>query len=186
MTPGEVADRIAAISRSLPTVAKRAATVSAERTRSALVRISPVNEGTFRAAWRVLTSSWRGNELASVENDAPHAGIIEKGARPHMVSQAGREALRRWVIRKGMVEIQIDKGKNAGKFRKATVREVMEEHDELRSAVDKIVEAICLKLMHHGQKGHFIVEKTLPRAQQWFIKEHERQMSALLGNKAGK
>jgi len=35
-----------------------------------------------------------------VSNEAPHAGIVEMGTRPHHVGKEGREALKLWCMRK--------------------------------------------------------------------------------------
>ena len=60
-----------------------------------LMRESPVDQGELRASWRVSPARV-GYELT---NSAPHAGIVEEGARPHQVSLEGRMAILGWVRR---------------------------------------------------------------------------------------
>ncbi len=52
--------------------------------------------GQWKRGWRVVKTD-RG---ALLHNDCPYAGVIEAGARPHAVSQAGRDAIARWAARK--------------------------------------------------------------------------------------
>lgn len=66
-----------------------------------LVPKTPVDRGDLRRSWRVIRGATptRGGDAipAQLANDAPHAGIIEGGARPHSVSREGRDSLLRWV-----------------------------------------------------------------------------------------
>lgn len=92
-----------------------------------------VDQGQFLAAWetRVRQGS------AEVVNDAPHAGIIELGARPHPVSEEGRANIARWFMRKlGLNEA------------------------EAKAAAS----AVARKLRRYGQKGTFIVRDNMDQA----------------------
>lgn len=67
-----------------------------------MVKASPTDRGDLRRSWRVERGvvPTRGDaEPARLVNDAPHAGIVEGGARPHSVNRAGRESLMGWVRR---------------------------------------------------------------------------------------
>lgn len=145
ITAKQAAELIKNTPKMLQAVAKRAALVSAHRSVTALKKLSPVDMGVYRAAWKVVPGF--GRMLAKVENRSPVAGVVEKGARPHAVSAAGREAIRAWVIRKGI----------------ATPEEA-----------DAVVWGIVQKLKREGQKGLHLLEKQIPTSAKWFQTELER------------
>jgi hypothetical protein len=161
-------------SKKLLSLARQAASTSAHRTVRAVKKKSPVDTGGYRAAWKVRggisgvqylpTSGSR--PLASVENDHPIAGVIEKGARPHGVSAEGRESIRAWVIRKGI----------ATTARGARVTKRNAEANA--EAVDAVVDGIVWKLQHEGQKGLHLLEKEIPGALKFFQAEFERLLMA--------
>lgn len=70
--------------------------------RAVLVRRSPKDLGQLKNSWRD-TASRPGTAtmttVAEVFNDAPYAGIVELGARPHPVSREGQLAILEWVQR---------------------------------------------------------------------------------------
>lgn len=76
-----------------------------------------------------------------IVNTAPHAGIIELGARPHPVSDEGIEALTRWVVLKMDVEDDVE--------------------------AKQIAYNIALKLMHHGQEPTYIFKDEMPRLREY-------------------
>jgi len=82
--------------KSVPRAVKTGMRLGAERGRTMLVRKTPVSSGQMKSAWKVRTGR-RG--LPVIENDAPHAGIVEGGARPHGVNREGIEALTQWALR---------------------------------------------------------------------------------------
>lgn len=131
--------------------------------------------------------------------DAPHAGIIELGARPHPVSREGVEAIARWVFLKlhavqGPSKKTFDE--KSGKFRttvpkdrrkqisvrrEGPVREVNGKrkgpgsykvgYDE---ASLQIAYAIAQKIKREGQKPKYVVKRHLPLASQYVAEECER------------
>lgn len=70
---------------------KAARREAAAASRTLLSRRTPVDTGQLKSSWHVTKDG--------VRNDAPHAGIIEKGARPHKVSYAGIQSLTEWAER---------------------------------------------------------------------------------------
>jgi hypothetical protein len=107
--------------------------------------------GQFKNSWRVLANI-AGNVLAQIENDAPHAGIVELGARPHKVSAEGVQAIKEWVIAKiGTYDTK---------------------------EVDSIAWGIMRNLEMYGQKGTFLVQKNLERFAKWTDKEVSRTLQA--------
>ncbi len=72
----------------------QAGAVSGERL---LVSRTPTDRGELRRGWRTRPG---GPKVPAVlHNDAPHAGIVEGGARPHPVSREGVESIMGWVRR---------------------------------------------------------------------------------------
>jgi hypothetical protein len=111
---------------------------------------TPKNDtGLLKNAWIVTGSG--------VTNTAPHAGIIERGARPHSVNREGIEALTEWVRRKGLVVHMVSSGP-IPKVRKLTRKEASADKD-----VSAIVWAIVTHLKKQGQEGTFYIQKSLPR-----------------------
>lgn len=118
-----------------PTVLMAGMKLAAERGRTLLARETPVDTGAMKARWRVASSP---TELALV-NDAPYAGVVEGGARPHAVSLEGRYAIKLWFMRKvGLTE------------KEAAIR----------------TEAFCLKLLTKGWPGKFFIRACLPQLNQ--------------------
>lgn len=84
---------------------KEGALRAAHRGHAHLVGQTPVDQGQLRNSWRVVDrraqslSPGAVEELAEIINDAPHAGVVELGARPHPVSPEGWDAIYEWVRR---------------------------------------------------------------------------------------
>ena len=111
--------------------------------RALLVRqtdqLGKVDQGQFRNSWRVAKEgappTAGGFQDYQIVNDAPYAGIIERGARPHPVSPEGIEALTHWARRK--LGLSLDEA--AG-----------------------VAHAIAWKLRRHGQRPTWLVRESLP------------------------
>ena len=138
--------------------------VAAERARARLVEIMPVDLGHLKNAWRVFrTTSGGFAEMDGyiVENDAPHAGVIESGARPHAVGREGIEAIRAWARRNVhlVVEERGTKRTPKGTSRPLTKREA---EGELAWLLDGVVWAIVARIKKEGFKGKHLVRNALP------------------------
>lgn len=95
--------------------------------------------------------------LWTVLADAPHAGIVELGARPHPVSEEGRLAIKTWAERKlGLTEDQAEEASWA----------------------------ICKKIENEGVDGHFLMRDSQPQAKQFLREELARILSAEAGKPA--
>lgn len=134
----------------------------AERGRTLMKRLTPVDLHTMINAWEVHTQPYG----ASLDNTAPHAGIIEGGARPHGVSKEGQASIREWVIRN--LEIAtVKRGKSAGKARKLNSREKAalktDPAADYAKAVDSVVFAICETIRRKGTTGKFMVRSNLEK-----------------------
>jgi hypothetical protein len=113
--------------------------------------------------------------LASIENHAPIAGIVELGARPHPVSKEGIEAIARWVQRKlGIVGVHgpVQQKVNA-KTGKVTFKQPRKFVDITDEAM-QIANAIAWKIRHHGQEGRFVFAEAKPQIERYFREEVER------------
>lgn len=117
---GDLEARGAAVARGMRKAIEMGTTLLKQRT--------PVDQGIMRLAWEATD--------AGITNSAPHAGIVEAGARPHKVNEAGIQALYEWVVRHGL-----------GKDPK----------DQM-----SIVWAIAKKLEVNGQKATYFVRDSLP------------------------
>ena len=126
----------------------------AERGRGILVNETPVDQGQLRASWKVRRA------VAGLEaillNDAPHAGVIEAGARPHPVSAAGREAIANWA------------------WRNRRTLGIQTREDAVRVAW-----AIAAKIRREGQVGQFFVRKSLPAVGRALVHEVDRMLRRL-------
>lgn len=122
--------------------------LGALRGKALLMKRTPVDEGNMKGAWRVIRRAFK---TVVINNDAPYAGVIEGGARPHGVSQAGREALLGWVLRH---------------FPNATAKEAQ-----------SIVWGIVHKLKTEGQKPTWFVRKSIPELQDLMEREIRRQLA---------
>lgn len=93
---------------------RRGAIRAAEFARARLVDASPTDMGQLRKSW-VNKNPASAEALALVHNHAPHAGVIEHGARPHTVSREGVLAIYEWALRHGMASgVLVQNGDNAG------------------------------------------------------------------------
>lgn len=136
------------VARAIP----KAARASAYRLRALCIErtnaLCITDTGLFKNAWRVGGAS--SGTLAQVYNDAPYAGVIEMGARPHAVSKEGREAITRWAMRKlGLDEVE----------------------------AKRVAYLVAQKLKNEGQKGHFIARDAVPQAREYFAQEIERLLA---------
>ncbi len=87
-----------------------------------------------------------------VENDAPHAGVIEDGARPHPVSMEGQQAIKEWAMRKlGLPE------------------------NEARS----VAFLVARKIKEKGQEAKHVMRDSLPAAVAFLGRELERAFSEI-------
>ena len=147
----------------------RGALRGAHRGRAIVVKETPVDQGQLKASWRVnpgdqallrgkssLRSRIFGGRLASLDNDAPHAGIVELGARPHPVSQEGLQAIADWAIR------NLDIGVSAGPVQKGSGGRRKFQRDERERIAMEIATAIARKIRKYGQEPTYFIKGSLP------------------------
>lgn len=185
LTPEQLSKTLRSHEKTLPKAIADGITKSAHRSRTVLVRKSPVDLGQYKNSWRVTGTG----AASAIVNDAPHAGIIEKGARPHGVNRAGIEALTAWALRK------LVSGEMASKLKADNTRQYKNQYGtwgarkgrRRSAALEKeakgIAFAIAAKLKKEGQKGRFIVEGSMPQLVKILQIEVAKQIREALSKK---
>jgi hypothetical protein len=186
ITPDELPKVLAAHAKKLPACVKTGALKAAHRARAELVRVSPVDQGLFKNAWRVTRGGPSGN--ASVDNDSPIAGVIELGARPHPVSLEGIAAIAAWAKRKLIAGASRKKyaawtGRKPAKGKRASATGWAESWADREAR--SIAYAIAAKLKKQGQKGLFLVQSRQFKFSGWFAEEVAREVAKVLQAKYG-
>lgn len=164
-------------SRTLVAIA-RGALRGAHRGRAIIVRETPVDQGQLKQAWRVLpgtapaTRGARGawsrfvnQTLAELRNLAPHAGIVELGARPHSVSPEGWLAIYDWVVRHRLELGLVTAGGARRRVRKGKVavnNQLPDKGVGLDPEIAEITWGIVRKINREGQEPTYFVKGSLP------------------------
>lgn len=126
---------------------------TAERGKGLLVALSadvpPADQGILALGWRVDQQ----DDGAILVNDAPHAGIVEEGSRPHFPNI---QAIFGWVGRK--------KGFPTDSFdlRNAEHRKVINADPELKKLLSMTF-AICNKIANEGTPARHILAGAQPQ-----------------------
>lgn len=169
--PEQVGKQILGRSRAVRKAIARGALLGAERGKTLIVRKTPWDEGQLAGSWDIkkgrVTMFGRSVLLATLFNDAPHAGIVERGARPHPVGRKGIEALTQWAWRHRRELGIVTASGRARRGAKAMA--------EARS----VAFAIAAKIRLRGQVGTFFVRKNLPAIQKAMASEIKRQIKDL-------
>jgi hypothetical protein len=144
--------------------------MGAERGRGIIVPRTPTDLGQLRASWKVKAAEL----VAELLNDAPHAGIVELGARPHKVSAEGWQALYEWVRRHPELYGQ--------KRPRTKVSATLEQQAQLGPfkgldpEISSITWAIVKKIQKYGQKPTYFVRNSLEVLRKALQLEVERQL----------
>lgn len=167
--PGQVARAIRQRNRANINAMIDGAIAGAFRGRKFIVRKTPRDQGQLRKSWKVKAGRrafiLRDSLAAELINDAPHAGVVERGARPHPVSREGFLALVGWAKRHGFKGAR-RKFQRGGRSRIQGPKQetrlygiVFADQDVLAA---RVAMGIVRKLRAHGQVGTFFVKKHLP------------------------
>lgn len=148
-----------AIVRSMVRAAHRGRAIIIDRHNKA----NKVDQGLHKNSWKVKETA-RG---ADITNDAPYAGIIERGARPHAVSREGIEMIAAWVRRK-LRSTTSKSGKKLKNGRKYNEDEAL-----------SIAYAIAAKIRKQGQKGTFIVRDSIPALSKALAEEVDKALAKM-------
>lgn len=171
----------------------RGALRGAQRGRAIVVKETPVDQGEVKAGWKVrpgdpnvlrgkrtLRAKIFGIKLASLDNSAPHAGIVELGARPHGVSEEGMVALTDWVLR------HIAIGAVAGPVRKGGGGRRKFSREQRERIAREIAGRIALKIRKYGQEPTYFVKGCLPLLHGLTEAEVERAIERVASSRAAK
>lgn len=155
----------------------RGVSAGLERGRGIMVRATPTDQGQLRASWHVMrrvngaTGMPRTGlgTVAELRNDAPHAGIVELGARPHGLSPEGWAAIYEWVRRHP--ELYVSSGSKRNPRMQGPNQPRMRRNPKgggilgpYRGAdpeISEIVNAIAYKLRTKGQEPTYFIRKHL-------------------------
>lgn len=85
--------------KEIPKEIKKGVVEGARKGKRTLQAANPRDTSKMADDWSVDVDE--GEKIAvTIKNDAPYAGIVEVGARPHGVNAEGLESIRQWAIRK--------------------------------------------------------------------------------------
>jgi hypothetical protein len=155
---------------------RRALWRAAEKHRGEAAGATPVDQGTMRRAWDVHDEP----NAVVLENDAPHAAIVELGRRPgkwppgqynHQALMCWGGPIYDWVWRKTRVSIQAELGRG----KRAT--------GQRRLRVARLAYLIARAIAMRGIEPQFIVELRLIPWAQDVLREMERAYAELLGRR---
>lgn len=173
--------RVVDIRRIAPDIARRTEALHAAHRKASfdaagptlrrVVKKSPVDTGLFKSSWQIATElSRNGQENVVIRNDAPHAGVVEGGARPHWPPL---QPLVEWVERNaaklGFV--------NPRRFRgRASLTAEQKAH------AYQIARAIQAKIARQGQKPTHIMRSEIPFARRTLKKALDRYLDEIAGS----
>lgn len=153
----------------------KGAAAAARRGRAHLVRKTPKDQGQLKAGWRdSATGVSRGSNslLAEITNDAPYAGVVEMGARPHPVSEEGQQAIREWV-RRHLADF-------VGRSRaRAIQRRRAAGQSDADAEVKEIAGAIIWRIRKYGTPPTYFIRNALPEITRFAAQEVARELEAV-------
>lgn len=154
VAPGKLGAVIKADGKNLPKVAMLAMRKAAARGAAHLASKTPVDRGMLKNAWRVVKLASAIGGGYEILNDAPYAGVVERGIRPgQKFGRAAFDAIKAWVIRKILVaKAPGQKKPRAGSKAGAA----------MDAEADAITWAIIKKLEKFGRAGKFFIKAELP------------------------
>jgi hypothetical protein len=173
LTPEQVPGLLKRHAKEMPEAIARGAFRAANRARTRLVRVSPVDQGQYKNSWTIKEVKSFFRRYVVVVNDAPHAGIIELGARPHKVNREGIEALKEWAKRHMLLGAQ----RAVRRVRKANRASVQADVD---AEATRVAFAIAKKIEKYGQRGRFVVERQMPHITRWLAQEMAKELDRTL------
>lgn len=151
---------------------------SARRTMRLVVQDSPVDQGEYKSAWEIRRTTGGHPHLA---NDAPYAGVIELGARPHWPPFA---PIYEWALRKagdlalgGMFKIGSQAfRKDAEGFLNYRGQRSLDQDD--RDEVYRFARAVQAKIAREGSPPRYIMRNRLDDAQRFLAEAVQTRLAA--------
>ncbi len=163
MSASQVATMIKRGNATIRAAAAKGAIRGAQRGRALMAKRTPVDQGQLKASWRVITFGTasldkRGGGIAKVilaelRNTAPHAGIVELGARPHKVSPEGWAAIYEWARRHF---VEVSRGRDGQRRERRIGGDTGEDQ-----WLSELTWAIVKKIEREGQKPTYFVRDSL-------------------------
>ncbi len=175
LTPQQLTAQIRKDAREFPRQIRRGLLKAAKRGERLLGKAMPVGTtGHLKNAWEV---EMVGNDVHLV-NRAPHAGIMERGARPHKVSVEGQEQIRQWIrkiLKTRVASVARQRKAYGGEDRGfGKLRQNVKQNEA--DYIEEILQGILWKIRTKGQEGRYIVKGSIPELQKYAQEEVERQL----------
>lgn len=134
-----------------------------------VVKDTPADRGQARAGWDVAFV----RDGADLFNDAPHAGILEAGSRPHRPPIL---PILRWVVRKFGLNLEALAAGATRKSFRGTKRS-FEGIGEVPASTVSFAWAIANKIAREGTAPHWMVRKNLKLLSRLAAEEVKRELS---------
>jgi hypothetical protein len=195
-TPGKLAGQLKRRNQATLRAVAVGALRGAHRGRAIIVRETPVDQSQLKQSWKVEPGNAalrRGERasmsrlitqiLAELRNMAPHAGIVELGARPHPVSPEGIIALADWAKR--VLDLSFTDNVSGPVQIKTGGRRQMRK-DAREAAALEIAQRIAWKIRKYGQEPTYFVKGSLPLLLQAVEIEVEKAINEVARSGAGK
>lgn len=162
-TPEALPGQIDARNRAMLRGYAKGALAGAHRGRAIIVRKTPVDQGQLKNSWKIQRGEVQRHfgELAALVNDAPHAAIVEEGARPHKVSQDAFISLYHWCRRKKIGVKDSPRKKRGQPVPEAMIWGVKFTGKEIGPA--RAAAAIAASFQRKGRKGKHFIKGNLPK-----------------------
>lgn len=155
--------------RTMPKVVQRALVTAAQRGVRHLKTVTPVDRGMAKAGWKVVNMATFNR--VQIQNPAPYIGILERGARPHPVSDVGILAIEEWVKRVMGAQVASIARQRKKYSEKGSPRRKMKIRDLETQAAHEIAMGIVWRLRNRGAKGKFFVLDSMPLLRKWVAQE---------------
>ncbi len=168
----------------------RGARAGAERGRAFIAKRTPTDLGQLKASWKVIPGPTvvppSGTlTLTQLQNTAPHAGVVEMGARPHAVNPEGWAAIYEWVRRHPEMYTHSGSRRNAAwqgpnKPKMRQNRKMLGPIGPFKGPdpeISAITNAIVGKLKRDGQKPTYFIRKNLDGIAKAMLTEIARSLA---------
>jgi hypothetical protein len=185
-TPDRLPDLVAAREAALKRGLRDAAHLAAAHGQALLVRVTPVDTGMLKASWDVTRYEVAPDLLATLANSAPYAGILEHGARPHMVSPEGWLGIYEWVRRHRKLFGFVGQSGRARKPKvgtKVVHKGLTDGGVGLDPVLAGITWAIAKKIAKEGRRPTYFVRDRLPQLTAYAAGEVRRMANRLAETK---
>lgn len=155
-----------------------------------LSKAGPVDQGILKNAWKIVASE---GGMPALVNDAPHAGIVERGARPHMpplepILEWVKRHLRAFGLRPPRFSAPKQgplRSEKAYARRAASVQHHVEGVADFEDDVLALAEAIRWKIFKFGLPPSYFVRDSLPKLRDLVREEIESALEKALAAQAG-